>query len=208
MTEPNQDYLATFYIVRHGENQLNIQGKIQGHTDSPLTKTGEKQARQIAQKLKNIHFAAIFSSDSLRAKRTAEIITLERKIAVQATAALRERYFGEYEGQPYENYNQALQKLLTQYKKVADDKYFKLQIGTAETIDQSTNRFITFLREIANSYSNKTVLLVTHGSIIKYFLTKIGYAPLTAFPFGAIANTALIILQSNGVDFFVKKLLV
>src|SRR3990172_8408752 len=100
----NNNY-TTIYIVRHGETEWNIKGVMQGHSDSPLTKTGEKQAHQIAEELKEIHFDEIFSSDALRAKRTAEIIALERKMAVQAKTALRERNYGEFEGLPYEKYN-------------------------------------------------------------------------------------------------------
>src|SRR3989344_5835107 len=93
--------LTTFYIVRHGQTEWNTKGLLQGHGDSPLTYLGVKQAEQIRDELKSIHFDAIFSSDLLRAKRTAEIVALERKIAVKTTQALRERDFGHFEGKPF-----------------------------------------------------------------------------------------------------------
>lgn len=85
---------CTFYIVRHGETEWNVKGLVQGHTDIPLTKKGKRQARQLAKKLSRINFNAVFSSDLLRAKQTAQLIALEKKIAVKTTQALREETDG------------------------------------------------------------------------------------------------------------------
>jgi len=41
--------MNTFYIVRHGETQWNIQGKTQGHGDSSLTEKGIDQAQRLRQ---------------------------------------------------------------------------------------------------------------------------------------------------------------
>ena len=89
---------CTIYLVRHGETEWNEKKLIQGHSDIPLNKKGEIQAKQLGEKLKDIHFEAVFSSDLVRAKRTAEIMVLEKKLAVITTKALRERLFGRYEG--------------------------------------------------------------------------------------------------------------
>ena len=74
--------------------EWNEIGLIQGHSDSPLTAQGITQAKELAKKLKNVKFDLIFSSDLLRAKRTAEIIALEHKLFVQTSKLLRERDFG------------------------------------------------------------------------------------------------------------------
>ena len=88
---------CTIYLVRHGETDWNVKNIIQGQIDIPLNKKGENQALEIANELKDIHFDAIFSSDLSRAKRTAEIIATERKLAVVATKTLREMYFGKFQ---------------------------------------------------------------------------------------------------------------
>lgn len=89
---------TTIYIVRHGESEANAKGILQGQKDYPLTPKGEEQALIISNELKGINFDAIFSSDLLRAKRTAEIIAVERKLAVNTTKMLRERNYGRLEG--------------------------------------------------------------------------------------------------------------
>lgn len=197
--------LTIIYIVRHGETEWNTKRLMMGHTDSPLTNDGEAQVRQIAKQLQQIQFAEIFSSDLLRAKRTAEVIALDRKIAVKTTQALRERHYGKFEGKPFAKYNQALRQLLLLYKNVTDDVYFKLKLADSETIEQSVTRFITFLREVAVGYTGKTVLVVTHGGVMRYFLLKVGFATRATLPPGTINNTAFIKVEADGVDFFIKE---
>lgn len=183
----------------------NKQGLLQGHGDSPLTTEGENQARKLAEELKHIHFDEMFSSDLLRAKRIAEIISLERKITVKTTEAFRERYYGVFEGKIYNEYNQALQKLLTKYKKRStQDKWFK-QLHNVETTDESIARFITFLREIAVGFSGKTILIVSHGGVMRYLLIHLGFGTYENLPTGSISNLGFIKLESDGVDFFVKE---
>ncbi|HCM37353.1 MAG: Phosphoglycerate mutase family protein [Candidatus Gottesmanbacteria bacterium GW2011_GWB1_43_11] len=198
--------LTTIYIVRHGETEWNIKGLLQGHGDSPLTQAGEQQAKDIALKLKRIHFDEVFSSDLLRAKRTAETIALDLKIAVKTTQALRERFYGKYEGKPHAVINQDLKKYLEQYKEVSGELLANLKLSPeVESQNEATSRFITFLREIAVGYVGKTILIVSHGGIMRYLLIHLGFGTYKTLPSGSIANTAYIKLTSDGVDFFVKE---
>ncbi|MBI3379858.1 histidine phosphatase family protein, partial [Candidatus Gottesmanbacteria bacterium] len=108
----DQKNYCTFYIVRHGETQWNVDRKIQGHRNSPLTEEGLKQIKEIAKELRKIKFHTVFSSDLLRAKRTAEVVALEHNLAVHTTKLLRERRYGKYEGKPSE--------VLTEFHKLFD----------------------------------------------------------------------------------------
>lgn len=201
----HRNKLTTIYIVRHGETEWNRQGLLQGHSDSLLTAKGEQQAKQIAEELKDVHFHEVFSSDLLRAKRTAEIIALERKIAIKTTQALRERFYGRFEGKPYREINEALATLLLQYEQVSDQLLSRLQLADTETIEQAAARFITFLREIAVGFKGKTLLIVTHGGVMRYLLIHLGFATHATLPTGAIGNLGFVKLKSDGVDFFVKE---
>ena len=97
INKSSEKRFCTLYLVRHGETDWNVKGLLQGHTDIDLNKTGIKQAKELAKKLRRIKFAISFSSDLLRARRTAEIIATEKKIAVKTTTTLRERKFGRFE---------------------------------------------------------------------------------------------------------------
>src|SRR3989344_8304676 len=143
--------MTTFYIIRHGESEFNIQRIMQGYSiDSPLTKQGKDQAGQVAEELSHLHFDKVFSSDLLRAKRTAEIITLERKLAIKTTQALREQCYGKYEGRKIKEFQDELKEILKNYERLNDEEkmHFRLQEGI-ETDAEVVSRFITFLREIA-----------------------------------------------------------
>lgn len=198
---------TSFYIVRHGETEWNIKGLLQGHGDSPLTITGMIQARKIARKLKKIKFADVYSSDLLRAKRTAEIIALEHKLAVKTTQALRERAFGKFEGKHFSIITGAMKKLLERYKKLTEAEIFKLKIEpNVESPFEAVTRFITFLREIAVSYLGKNVLIVTHGGIMRNLLIHLGAGNTQTLPHGSMQNTALIVIDCDGVDFQIKEI--
>lgn len=73
---------CTLYIARHGQTEWNAKGILMGQKDSPLTDLGVQQACDLAKELANVHFDAIFSSDLLRAQRTAQIVKLERDLAI------------------------------------------------------------------------------------------------------------------------------
>ncbi len=199
---------CTFYLVRHGETDWNANKIIQGHSNNPLNQTGEKQARELAKKFKNVHFDAVFSSDLLRAKRTAEIIGQEKNLAVKTTRFLRERAFGKFEGKPslwLTAWRKAIKKgidSLTEEEK----KVLIKEDPQIESDESLMSRFLTFIREIAVAYAGKKILLVSHGGLMRIFLIKIGYFKDEDESYlYHIANTAYIVFQSDGSEFVVKE---
>ncbi|MCL2356769.1 MAG: histidine phosphatase family protein [Defluviitaleaceae bacterium] len=85
--------------IRHGETDWNAARKIQGHTDIPLNAVGLNQAERLAARLADEPCDAIFTSDLLRARKTAEIINTHHNAPLIASFNLRERNCGEFEGQ-------------------------------------------------------------------------------------------------------------
>ncbi|MEK7622689.1 MAG: histidine phosphatase family protein [Patescibacteria group bacterium] len=199
---------CTIYLVRHGETDNNKQGIIQGSTiDAPLNSTGVKQARAAAKKLKTIPFAAAFSSQAVRANQTAKIIGLQHQLAVTAHHILRERGFGELEGQPETVYHAKLKQLLADYEKLSTEEKFEFQFPYGiENLGAAVTRLITFLREISFAYSSQTVLVVSHGALMRNFLIRIGWADfqqLRWHPGGQppISNLGFAVIESDGIDF-------
>lgn len=192
---------ATIYFVRHGQTDWNLAHRIQGHTDRALTTTGEQQAKDLKTLFKDIHFDAIFSSDLQRAKRTAEIATVEREIAVQTTDVLRERNFGSLEGAKRDEFFK-LQELKRSLEKEQRLK-FRL-VPDMENDEEVIGRVIQFLREVAIAYSGKTVLVVSHGAVMYTLLDHLGFSDDT-HPVTFIENTAYIKMRSDGIDFFIDE---
>lgn len=196
--------LTTIYIVRHGLSEANVKGMVAGIHNSPLVKEGEEQAKEVSGKLKDVRFDVVFSSDLIRAKRTAEIITLERKLAVATSGLLRERDYGTLDGK------KETKKVIELLKKLEDqpsrEDWLKYRLNDeAETSEQIIGRFMTFLREVAVAYSGKTILVVSHGSIMRSLLVHMGYASYDQLVQGTIKNTGYFRLETDGVDFFIRE---
>src|SRR5690348_1108968 len=93
------------YIVRHGQTEWNAIGRQQGHLDSPLTATGQAQARSVGRALRGaipqgarIH---IETSPLGRARQTAELVCDELGIAPTALVdepLLKEHNMGDWQG--------------------------------------------------------------------------------------------------------------
>lgn len=201
----NVNNYCTFYIVRHGQTEWNLKRIIQGHKDSPLTEMGIQIAKQHAKNLKDIQFDAIFSSDSLRAKQTADIIALEKNIAVKTTQLLRERSFGEYEGRNLDIFTNGLERLVKKFEKLSDTEKKKHKYPTMESDEEMISRFITFLREIAVAYPRKKVLTVTHSGMISILLIHLGYTKYDENPTYLFHHDSYVILESDGVEFNIKE---
>lgn len=197
------------YIIRHGESLGNAHYAKGGgplysnELGTDLSDLGVKQAQFIAKKLSKIHFDAIFSSDFIRAKRTAEIIALEQKLEVIATKVIRERNIGSLEGKMTSDVAKKI-KLLQQG--LSDEEKMKIKfVPDIESEDELASRFITFLREVAIAYQGKNILAVAHGNIMRSFLVHIGFAKYDELPFDSVKNTGYVKLESDGINFFVKE---
>ena len=88
--------LPRIYLVRHGQTEWSISGRHTGRTDIDLTAEGEAAARGLASRLSGPRFAAVWTSPSLRARRTCELAGfIERAVA---KPDLQEWDYGDYEG--------------------------------------------------------------------------------------------------------------
>jgi probable phosphoglycerate mutase len=88
--------LPTIYLARHGETAWSLSGQHTGITDLPLTERGERNARQLGERLKGLTFAKVFTSPLKRATRTCELVGFGA--AAEADRDLMEWNYGEYEG--------------------------------------------------------------------------------------------------------------
>jgi len=86
------------YLVRHGQSEGNVLRSFHGQTDYPLTDRGRAQAREAADKLKEVSFSRCLTSDLVRAWDTALACVEGRGIPVECCPALREQNVGDMEG--------------------------------------------------------------------------------------------------------------
>lgn len=181
--------MKKFYFIRHGETDWNIEKRIQGNTDIPLNARGIDQAKQRAKTLQQEPFDACFSSDLSRAEQTARVLIEGRSIPLYLDSRLRERSHGTLEGLLWHDY-------------YAIDPQKRTLI--VESPDDVITRLFCFLEAI----TQKHVLVVTHGGIMKILFHKLQPSTQKIF----IGNTALLkvhwesntpsILHYDGIDIF------
>ncbi len=90
------DALPVLYLARHGETAWSLSGQHTGLTDLPLTERGERNARQLGERLKGLTFAKVFTSPLKRAARTCELAGFGG--AAEVDRNLLEWDYGQYEG--------------------------------------------------------------------------------------------------------------
>lgn len=151
------------FLVRHGQDTDNANKILNGRRDTDLTELGKKQARIVAQKLKNNQIQAIYSSPLRRAYETAKIIAEELGInKVVIDQRLIERDFGVLTGKKVDDIQKYADKIL-----VADRINYFLEAEGAETFPILYERGKKIIREIQERHPESNILVVTHGDIGK-----------------------------------------
>jgi 2,3-bisphosphoglycerate-dependent phosphoglycerate mutase len=89
-------------LIRHGQSQGNAERRFGGHSPTPLSELGHRQAEATARALSDRGVTAIYSSDLLRAVQTAEPLARATGLDITKTTALRERGVGLMEGLTFE----------------------------------------------------------------------------------------------------------
>lgn len=101
--------MPTLYVLRHGQTEYNLQRRVQGRCDSPLTPLGVEQARAAGRWLagQGIRFDRMCTSPLGRAVSTLEVVREELLAAgardlppVEPVDGLVERCYGVFEGGP------------------------------------------------------------------------------------------------------------
>jgi probable phosphoglycerate mutase len=88
--------LQIVYLARHGETAWSLTGQHTGLTDLPLTERGERNARQLGERLRGLMFAKVYTSPLQRAHRTCELAGFGAVAEVDPD--LVEWNYGHYEG--------------------------------------------------------------------------------------------------------------
>jgi probable phosphoglycerate mutase len=175
------------FIARHGQNEDNVNGILNGHRDLPLTDLGRDQANELGEAIKSagITFDAIYSSPLSRAFETAEIVTAKANLPQPIVYdQLIERDFGILTGKPASQIEELCAPDIIQSDTIT---YFLSPEG-AETFPQLVERGQRILDYIRAKHNAGKVLLVCHGDIGKMIYCaatgKDWKSVLTDFHFG------------------------
>ena len=150
--------MTTILLARHGETDWNLERRVQGHADRPLNETGRAQARALADALAGEQLDAVYSSDLVRAHRTARAVAERHGLEVTVVPDLREKHFGTWEGLTDE-------EVLRRFSEARRGQW-----GDGETAEEMAGRVLEALRRIARAHPGGRVLVVSHGGPLRAVL--------------------------------------
>ena len=190
-----------FIVVRHGETRWNVEMRIQGQGDSPLTETGIAQARAIAERLGAERIDAIVSSDLGRAMSTARHIGERLGLEVVADARLRERAFGAGEGMTYTEIDQVYPGAFARIREVDPD----FVIPGGESRRQFHERVRAAFDDLASRHAGRTVVVVSHGGVLATFFRHVHGIAIHEPRAIPITNAAYNMLRHDAAGWHVER---
>jgi 2,3-bisphosphoglycerate-dependent phosphoglycerate mutase len=149
-------------IIRHGQSQGNAEGRFGGHTDTPLSPRGRRQANATAKALASEKFDAIYSSDLPRAIETASPLAQLTGVSLETTDALRERSVGVMEGLTFE---EAAEQHPEQYQALLRRDFEHVLLG-GESYRQTLDRASRKLDEAIEQHRGGRIALFAHTGTI------------------------------------------
>ena len=159
--------MQKIYLVTHCEASHSVDRKVGGWYDSTLTSFGEHQAAKLSQKITDYGFkfdgSTLYSSDLMRARQTAEILSKHSNAKLILDNRLREMSFGTHEGMAQDEHN----KIMKSVSESGDRMDHKICNG-AESRRDVAIRVSMFVEDIMKTNEDK--LVVTHGFAATFFI--------------------------------------
>lgn len=184
-------------FVRHGETDWNVKRIIQGWKGSGLNSMGLRQARLAAARVKgmDLDISALLCSDLLRARQTAQCLGRSLGLPLKAGRDLRERCFGDWEGQ-------SIDQVLERFKlgaRVRKDPFLAFDPAGGESMDVFALRMRGFMERVLRDYAGRTVAAVSHGGPVRIAAClAAGIPPKRYFLLGRPGNVSLTLLSYQG----------
>jgi alpha-ribazole phosphatase len=190
------------YLLRHGEVVGAETRRFIGHLDVPLSALGERQCVAQAARLKRAGLAAIFSSDLVRARRSAEIIGAPHGLTPTLVPALREMDMGRWDG---------LTAAEIRAREPAAFADWMARVGEfpfpdGESVPDLLARVGPAFDTIVTTHRDRAVAIVAHGGPIRALLCRaLGLPPARLLAFGQDYG-ALTVLERRAPGWSLRRL--
>ena len=156
--------MVRFIIIRHGYSQGNKEKRFSGQLDVPLDEAGVSQARSTAEYiLNNFKVDRIYSSDLCRAYDTVKPVADALGLQVITCRELREVDVGCWQGHLIEDVKKEFPESFQLYRKSPGLTRFDGGESYADVMQRGTR----IIEKIAKENEGKTVVIGTHGGVIR-----------------------------------------
>lgn len=169
--------MTTFGLVRHGQTDYNLRHLFQGSSDIPLNDTGREQAHHALDAVPDMEWDVVVSSPLLRARETAEIIAADHGIELgPSDPRLAEIDWGYAEGRDVAE---------------MEARFPTRDFPGREDHQAVADRGYDALEDLERAYPGRRVLVVAHGTIIRFLLSGIAERALDSIPNAALSVITL-----------------
>ena len=173
--------------IRHGETSWNVDTRIQGQLDIPLSANGRWQAERLAEALRNEPIKAIYASDLTRAWQTAEYVSRATGVGLTKEIGLRERGFGDFEGKTFAEIEALLPEQSLRWRK--RDPEFSPAGG--ESLVALRARVVEAACRLAAQHPGEQIALVGHGGVMDVLYRAATRLDIQAPRAWALGNAAI-----------------
>ena len=149
---------TTIYLVRHGESQLNVEKRVSGQFDTPLSQEGIRHSQMLAVQLIEVPLTGIYTSALRRTVETARPTAAMHGLQIQSHGALNEIHFGVLEGR-FRDARDPEAFAIWQARK--QDKHSYVIPGGEHFVDMA-ERVKNVLTDILAHEAGGTILIVGH----------------------------------------------
>jgi probable phosphoglycerate mutase len=186
--------MKEYLFIRHGQTDWNTLQKVMGRQPIPLNDKGRREARGVADLLKDIDLAAVATSPVERALETAEII-MENRPATQLIVeeGLSEIEYGEW-------VNLKIADIVARYPDVWQNYHGNpeaMKIPGGEEISKVQERAVGAVRKLREKFPDGRLAFISHADVIKLAVIGILNWPLTFFKSFSMENGAVILLREH-----------
>ena len=186
--------MTKLYLVRHGQTEWNIIGRIQGWGNSDLTQEGIDGAVLLGERLRNTDFDIAFSSPTKRAIDTTRLILRDRNVEIKEEPDLRELGYGSWDGEFLKNIRDSEEFI--EYKR--NPALYKAENG-GETFFQLQKRTVSAINRIISEYKSENVLIVSHAVALRSIMLYFENLPIDKiWDLPPIRNTSVTLIETDG----------
>ena len=183
------------HLVRHGQTHWNAERRIQGQLDSLLDDTGREQARALAPALDALGVGAVYCSTSARARETLALALSAAPDDVVYRDELREIRLGVWQGRLWDDVLRESPDMVESLRTARPD----FAVDGAESYAELRARGVAAIERIVAEAAAETVLVVSHGALLKSVLAHYaGHALERQHALPSLPNCAHSVVHADG----------
>ncbi len=154
------------YLMRHGEVVNGGEKRYNGHIDIDITETGVHQMHRLAERLDGKSVAAVYSSDLIRSRKGAEIISQNLGVSYSARIDLRERSVGAWEGLTAEEIRTRYPEEYVAWR----EDLLNYRPPGGECLLDVRNRILPVYRQLVSEHPDQEIAMLLHGGVNRVIL--------------------------------------